>query len=166
MLRPWWRNACLWSQKYAVRVQVDPQELVSRGIGLDEVVRAIGESNVNLPTGALWGPEKAFTIEADGQLYRAADYRPVIVTYRGGLPVRLEELGNIIDGVENDRVAAWLVNQRAIMLAVQRQPGTNTVEVAEAVRSLLPALQAQLPASVSLQVLIDQSESIQSSSRR
>ena len=151
------------SQKYAVRVQVDPQELVSRGIGLDEVVRAIGESNVNLPTGALWGPEKAFTIEADGQLYRAADYRPVIVTYRGGLPVRLEELGNIIDGVENDRVAAWLVNQRAIMLAVQRQPGTNTVEVAEAVRSLLPALQAQLPASVSLQVLIDQSESIQSS---
>ena len=151
------------SQKYAVRVQVDPRELVARNIGLDEVATAIDAANANLPTGSLWGPTKAFTIEADGQLTRAADYRPVVVAYRDGQPVRLADLAVVSDGVENDRIAAWLVDQRAIMLAVQRQPGTNTVEVAAAVRALLPSFRAQLPASVSLAVLFDQSESIRDS---
>jgi hydrophobic/amphiphilic exporter-1 (mainly G- bacteria), HAE1 family len=151
------------SQKYAVRVQVDPQELVARGLGLDEVAGAIDNANSNLPTGALLGQNKAFTVETDGQLTRAADYRPLVVGYREGQPVRLGEIANVLDGVENDRVAAWLVNQRGIMLAVQRQPGTNTVEVAQAVRNLLPSFKAQLPASVSLKVLLDQSESIEAS---
>jgi hydrophobic/amphiphilic exporter-1 (mainly G- bacteria), HAE1 family len=151
------------SQKYAVRVAVDPQALVARGIGLDEVANAIDAANANMPTGSLWGPAKTYTIEADGQLTRAADYRSVVVTYRGGQPVRLEDLGEVTDGVENDRIAAWFVDQRAVMLAVQRQPGTNTVEVAGAVRDLLPSFRAQLPASVSLRILNDQSESIRAS---
>ena len=151
------------SQKYAVRVQLDPRELASRGIGLDEVSQAIRSANVNLPTGVLWGPDKAYTVQADGQLTTAAVYRPVIVSYRDGKPVRLEELGRVTDDVENNKTAAWWVDQRAIMLAVERQPGTNTVEVARRVRALLPALQEQLPASVSLKVLIDRSESIRES---
>jgi HAE1 family hydrophobic/amphiphilic exporter-1 len=151
------------SQKYAARVQLDPKALASRGIGLNEVAAAIQSANVNLPTGVLSGASQAFTIQASGQLLDAAAFRPVIVAYRDGLPVRLEELGRVIDGVQNEKSAAWFVDQRAIILAVQKQPGTNTVAVASAVRSLLPAFQEQLPASVSLQVLFDRSQSIRAS---
>jgi HAE1 family hydrophobic/amphiphilic exporter-1 len=111
----------------------------------------------------LSGASQAFTIQSSGQLLDAAAFRPIIVAYRDGQPVRLEELGRVIDGVQNDKTAAWFVDQRAIILAVQKQPGTNTVAVASAVRSLLPAFQEQLPASVSLQVLFDRSESIRAS---
>ncbi|MBN2360801.1 MAG: efflux RND transporter permease subunit [Deltaproteobacteria bacterium] len=151
------------AQKYAVRIQLDPRELQSRGLGIDEVTRAVKAANANLPTGMLYGAKKAFTVEASGQLERAADYEQVIVSYRNGRPVRLDELGRAIDSVENDKVAAWLVDQRAMMLAVFRQPGTNTVQVADAVSALLPSFRAQLPASVELQTIYDRSDSIRAS---
>jgi HAE1 family hydrophobic/amphiphilic exporter-1 len=155
------------SQKYAVRIHLDPRALAARGIGIDEVQTAIQNANVNLPTGALDGRYRAFTIETDGQLREADAYRPVVIAYRKGAPVRLEDVGQVEDSVENDRVAAWFSTrdqrQRAIVLAVQRQPGTNTVAVAKAVKELLPTFRGQLPASVSLGVLYDASESIEES---
>ena len=151
------------SQKYAVRVQLDPSRLASREIGLDEVSAAVQQGNVNLPTGTLWGRHQALTVEANGQLTDAAAYRPLIVTYRNGSPVRLEDLGRVIDGVENDKVASWFTGTRAIVLAVQRQPGTNTVEVVDAIKALLPAFKSQMAASVTLNVLFDRSESIRNS---
>jgi hydrophobic/amphiphilic exporter-1 (mainly G- bacteria), HAE1 family len=151
------------SQKYAVRVEVDPSALASRGIGIDEVMNAVANGNVNLPTGTLYGPHKAYTVNANGQLMNAEAYRPLIVAYRNGRPVRLNEIGRVIDSVENDKTAAWYIEQRSLVLAVQRQPGTNTVEVADAVKKLLPTMQLQLPASVSLRVLYDRSESIDES---
>ena len=153
------------AQKYAVRVQLDPKALASKGIGIDEVAKAVSKANVNLPTGTLYGPQRAFTVQATGQLFEASAYRPIIVAYRAGKPVRLEELGRVLDSVENDKIAAWFVNQRAIILAIQRQPGTNTVRVAKAIRELLPTFEAQLPASVSMHVLYDRSESIEESVR-
>jgi hydrophobic/amphiphilic exporter-1 (mainly G- bacteria), HAE1 family len=152
------------SQKYAVRVKLDPKALASRGIGIDEVERAVRAANVNLPTGVLQGQQQRFTVQATGQLTEAALYRPVIVAYHSGSPVRLEELGEVIDGVEDDRAASWYGDaeklQRSIVLAIQRQPGSNTVEVAAGVKRLLPILQQQLPPSVELHVLFDRSESI------
>ena len=151
------------TQKYAVRVQVDPTALASRGIGIDEVENAIAQGNVNLPTGNLDGPHQTVSVEASGQLFDAAAYRPLIVAYRNGSPVRLEELGRVIDSVENDKVAGWRTDTRAIVLAIQRQPGTNTVEVVDAIRALLPTFRAQLPASVSLNTLYDRSQTIRAS---
>lgn len=152
-------------QKYAVRVQLDPRALASREIGIDEVAAAVQRGNVNLPTGVLWGTHQAVTVQASGQLNDAAAYRPLVVTYRNGSPVRLEELGRVIDSVENDKVAAWFNNDRAIMLAVQRQPGTNTVEVVNNIRALLPTFRAQIPASISMHILHDRSASIRESVR-
>ncbi len=151
------------AQKYAVRIQLDPRALATRGLGIDEVSQAVQAANVNLPSGILYGPDKAYTLTTQGQLTRAAAYRPLVVAYRGGKPVRLEELGNVTDGVENNKTAAWFVNQRGIVLAIQRQPGTNTVEVASRVKQLLPTFVGQLPASVSLNVLFDRSLSIDES---
>lgn len=153
------------SQKYAVRIQLDPKALAFRGIGIDQVADAVRRANVNLPTGALYGTNRAFTVQATGQLTSAAPYRSIIIAYRGGNPVRLADVGTAIDGVESDKTAAWYVDERSVILAIQRQPGTNTVEVAGAVKRLLPAFQAQLPASVSLHVLYDRSESIRESVR-
>ncbi len=151
------------AQKYAVRIQLDPRALATRDIGIDEVTRAVNGANVNLPTGILWGPDRAYTLMANGQLMKAAQYRPVVVAYRDGKPVRLEELGTLKDGVENDKTAAWFVDQRAVILAIQRQPGTNTVEVVRDVKALLPMFEKRLPASVSLNVLIDRSAPINES---
>ncbi len=151
------------SQKYAVRVQVDPHALAYRGIGIDEVAQAIQNANVNLPTGTLYGTHEAFTVHANGQLTDAAAYRPVIVAYRDGAPVRLEEIGRVIDGVENDKVAGWVGAQRAVVLAIQRQPGTNTVEVVSAINRILPSLRAELPASVTITNLYSRADSIQAS---
>ena len=150
-------------QKYAVRIQVDPRQLATRGIGFDDVMRAVRSNNVNLPTGILWGPEKSYTIQTAGQLTSAEAYRPIVVTYRDGKPVRLEELGNVLDSVENNKTAAWFVDQRSIMLAIQKQPGTNTVAVARSVRELLPTFEQHLPASVSMHIVFDRSESIRDS---
>lgn len=153
------------AQKYAVRVQLDPTRLQAYGLGLDEVTQAVRQANVNLPTGTLWGSAKAYTVQAKGQLLSAEAYRPIIVAYRNGRPIRLEALGRVVDSVENDKTAAWFVDSRAVVLAIQKQPGTNTVEVARRVRELLPKFREQLPASVSLHVLFDRSESIRASVR-
>jgi len=155
------------SQKYAVRVQFDPMILSRLGLGISEAVAAIQRGNVNLPTGVLYGAHRAFTVEATGQLNNAQAYRPLIVAYRNGSPVRLDKIAHVIDGVENDKVAAWYVDpnsqKRAIALAIQRQPGTNTVEVANAVKQLLPTFKEQLPASVSVELLIDRTTAIKNS---
>ncbi len=151
------------SQKYAVRIQLDPTALASRGIGIDDVQAAIAKANVNLPTGTLQGSNQAFTVQATGQLTDAAAYRPLIVAYRNGSPVRLDQLGRVIDSVQNDMVATWHDNTRAIVLAIQRQPGTNTVEVVDSIRKLLPTFRAELPGGVAMSVLYDRSESIRAS---
>src|SRR5947209_2987843 len=151
------------SQKYAVRVQLDPAALASRGIGIDEVSSAVQKGNVNLPTGILWGRHEALTVEANGQLADAAASRPLIVAYREGSPVRLADVGQVLDGVENDKIASWFSGTRAIVLAVQRQPGTNTVEVVDGIKALLPTFRAQMPASVKLEILFDRSVSIRDS---
>jgi hydrophobic/amphiphilic exporter-1 (mainly G- bacteria), HAE1 family len=151
------------AQKYAVRVQLDPNALATRGIGIDEAQQAVQKANVNLPTGTLYGPDKAFTVQATGQLTTAEAYRPIIVAYRNGSPVRLEEIGNVIDSVENDKVASWFNNTRSVILSIQRQPGTNTVEVVDNIRKLLPSFRAQMPASVNLEILNDRSMTIRDS---
>ncbi len=151
------------AQKYAVRVQVNPKALSIRQIGIDEVANAVTNANVNLPTGTLWGSHNTFTVQATGQLMQASEYRSVIAGTRNGVPVRLEDLGRVIDGVENDKVAAWYNDARAITLAIQRQPGTNTVEVVDAVKELVTALRAEIPASIRLDVLYDRSISIRDS---
>jgi len=153
------------SQKYAVRVQLDPNALASRGIGIDEIASAIKSHNVNLPVGVLWGDYKAFIVKATGQLNDAAAYRPIIVAYRNGAPVRLDQLGKVVDGVENNKVASWYNGVRGIVLAVQRQPGTNTVEVVDGIRALLPTFRAEIPAAVKMDVLYDRSQSIRESVR-
>ena len=151
------------SQKAAVRIQLDPDALASRGIGINEVAQAVAQGNVNLPTGTLYGPFQAFTLETGGQLKEAGAYRPLVVAYRNGAPVRLRDIGSVVDGVENDKVASWYNKTRAIVLAIQKQPGTNTVEVVDAIRLLLPTFRAQMPASVDLAILYDRSVSIRGS---
>jgi HAE1 family hydrophobic/amphiphilic exporter-1 len=151
------------SQKYAVRVQLNPNALTSLGIGIGQVADAIANANVNLPTGTLSGNYQAFTVNATGQLLNAAKYRPLIVAYRNGSPIYLDQLGKVLDSVENDKVASWYKDKRAMILAIQRQPGINTVQVVDAIKTLLPTFRAQIPASVELNILYDRSESIRNS---
>jgi HAE1 family hydrophobic/amphiphilic exporter-1 len=151
------------SQKYAVRIGLDPNALAAHGIGIEQVQNAVEQANVNLPTGTLEGPEKSLQVQATGQLQDAAAYRSIIVAYQNGSPIRLEELGKVVDSVQNDKVASWFNNQRAIVLAIQRQPGTNTIAVVDNVKKLLPSFREQMPASVDLNVLFDRSESIRAS---
>ncbi len=150
-------------QKYAVRIQVDPKALASRGLGISEVGDAVKSQNVNLPTGTLYGAHKAVTVQATGQLTDAAAYRPVIVAYRNGQPVRLADLGRVINSVENDKIASWYKNSRAIVLAIQRQPGTNTIQVVDSIKKILPTLRSQIPASVKVDTLYDRSATIRES---
>jgi HAE1 family hydrophobic/amphiphilic exporter-1 len=150
-------------QKYAVRVQLDPTSLANRGIGIDEVADAIGNQNVSMPTGTLWGPNRASTIQANGQLQNASEFRQMVVAYRKGAPVHLDEIGNVMDDVENNKVASWYNGDRAVVLAIQRQPGTNTVAVANGVKDLLASLRAQIPPSVEIQTLYDKSIPIEES---
>src|SRR5262245_31546888 len=132
----------LGAQKYAVHVQMDPHAMASRQIGINEVETALRAWNVNLPTGSIIGPQRAFTLQASGQLMSAEQFRSVVVAYRRGSPVRLDELGTIIDSVEDDKTASWFYthhsNNRAIVLAIQRQPGTNTIAVTDGVKNLIP----------------------------
>jgi len=155
--------AVIGSQKYAVRVQLDPDLVANRGIGIEEVSAAVQKGNVNLPTGTLYGRQQALTVQASGQLTEAAAYRPLIVAYENGSPVRLEELGRVIDSVENDKIASWFRDRRSIILTVQRQPGTNTVEVVDSIKKLVPTFRAQMPASVNLDIIYDRSQSIRDS---
>ncbi|HXN16971.1 MAG TPA: efflux RND transporter permease subunit [Candidatus Binatus sp.] len=151
------------SQKYAVRIQLDPQALATRQIGIDDVHTAVQNANVNLPVGTLYGEHRAFTLQANGQLTHASLYRPLIVAYRNGSPVRLEDLGKVYDSVQNDRVANWWNDTESVVLAIERQPGTNTVEVVDAVKQLLPQFRAIIPPSVQMQILYDASDSIRNS---
>src|SRR5437867_517849 len=155
------------AKKYAVHVKLDPKALASRRVGIDEVSNAIQSGNVNLPTGILYGTHQAFTVQANGQLTKAADYAPLIVTYRNGAPVRLGELGSVEDGVEVDKTANWFYDskglRRSVVLAIQRQPGTNTVEVVDSIKQLMPSFRAVIPPSVYIDSLYDRSLSIRSS---
>jgi HAE1 family hydrophobic/amphiphilic exporter-1 len=151
------------SQKYAVRAQLDPRALATLGVGIDEVQSAIAQANVNLPTGTIYGQHQSFSVQATGQLTNAAAYRPLIVAYRNGSPIRLEQLGRVIDSVQTDKVASWYKDERAVILAIQRQPGTNTIEVVDSIKRILPNFMAQLPASVNLNVLYDRSASVRHS---
>src|SRR5215218_9792592 len=151
------------SMKYAVRIQIDPQELTSRNIGIDEVSTAIENGNVNLPTGILWGTDKAYSVESQGQLNNAADFGALVVTYRDGAPVRLRDLGRVIDSIQDTKRASWFNGQRAVVLAVQRQPGTNTVAVAERVKAEVERLRPQIPPAIDIATLNDRSLTVKAS---
>ncbi|HJY85435.1 MAG TPA: efflux RND transporter permease subunit [Candidatus Acidoferrales bacterium] len=151
------------SQKYAVHVQFDPKALAYRKIGIDEAAAAVVHGNAYLPTGTLYGPHQAYTVQANGQLTTASHYNTLIIAYRNGSPVRLSEIGRALDSVQNDKLASWFNNRRAIVLAIQRQPGTNTVEVVDSIKKLLPTFRLQMPPSVNLNVLYDRSVSIRDS---
>ena len=151
------------AQKFAVRIDVDPTQLAARQIGIDQVAQAVAGANVNRPTGTLFGPDRNFVVQTSGQLMYADQYRPIAVTYRNGSPVRLSEVANVYDGVENPRNASWYNGMPTIYLAIARQPGTNTVEVVDRIKALLPDLQAQLPAALQLDIRSDRSVSIRES---
>ena len=151
------------AQKYAVRVQVDPQALASRQIGIDEVTTALQAGNSNTPTGTLYGATNTFTILSNGKLSSASQFSPMIVAYRNGAPVRLNELGLVTDSVQDNRTASWYNGNRAIVLAILRQPGTNTVEVVDNIKKVLPQLEQQIPAAITVNTLYDRSVSIRAS---
>src|SRR5579863_3858207 len=149
--------------KFAVRVQLDPTKMDKRNISATDVQNALNLHNANLPTGTLWGAHQAFNVETNGQLLKAEAYEPLIVAYRGGAPVRLGELGRVIDSIENDKNINWFDRSRSIVLQVFRQPGTNTVQIVDRINVLLPQLRSQLPPAVNLDVFYDRSESIRQS---
>lgn len=168
------------SQKYAVRILLDPQSLSAKGIGLDEVADAINNGNANLPTGNLYGNQQNLTLQANGQLQTADAYRSLAVTYRNNAPVQLGDLGQVMDSVENDKVASWYFSRslgakrqeakagdfpgrRAIVLAIQKQPGVNTVATVNQIKKILPSFEKQLPAALTMEVLFDRSLPIQES---
>jgi len=151
------------AQKFAVRAQMDPEAMADRGIGVDDVSGAIRNGNPNTPVGTLYGPYTNLTLKTNDQLPDAAAFRPLIVAFRNGAPVRLQDVANVVDSVENNKVASWFNGRRGVTLAVQRQPGTNTVAVVDAIRQLMPQLKQQLPAAVSLDILYDRSTSIRQS---
>jgi len=151
------------AQKYALRAQLDPSLLASRQIGLDEVSAALQSGNTNLPTGTLYGQNHTFTILSNGQRMNSQQFAPMVVAYRNGSPVRLNELGRVTDSVQNDKTASWFNGVRAIVLAIQKQPGTNTVAVVDSIKKLLPRLQDHIPAAVQIDTLYDRSVSIRAS---
>ncbi|MEN3338850.1 MAG: hypothetical protein V7647_2526 [Acidobacteriota bacterium] len=151
------------AQKPAVRIDLDPMQLASRLVGVDQVAQAISGANSNRPTGTLYGPNRNYVVQAQGQLLDAGGYKDIVVAYRNGSPVRLDEVAHVYAGVENERNVSWYNGTRAIYLAIQRQPGTNTVEVVDAIKQLLPELTAQLPAPIQLAIRSDRSVSIRES---
>jgi hydrophobic/amphiphilic exporter-1 (mainly G- bacteria), HAE1 family len=153
------------AQKRAVRIRLDPQALAARGVAIDDVAHAIASANVNMPTGILWGPNRTATVQASGQLQTADDFGNIAIAAREGRTLRLRDLGDVFESVQNDKVASWYRGQRSIVLAIQRQPGTNTVQVVDAVNRLLARMRSELPASVETHPLYDRSTSIRSSVR-
>jgi len=151
------------AQKFAVRIDVDPRQLAAHELDFDQLASAVGRGSVNRPTGTLYGPDRTFAVKSDGQLINAEGFQHLIVAYRNGRPIRLEEVAHVYDGVENDKTASWYNDARTIYLAVQRQPGTNTVEIVDSIRAQLPLLQAQLPAALRLVIRSDRSQSIRES---
>jgi hydrophobic/amphiphilic exporter-1 (mainly G- bacteria), HAE1 family len=153
------------AQKFAVRVQVDPEAAAARGVSFDDVRTAVARANSSVPVGTLTGPRQNVVLQASGQLDKAADYHSVVVAWRNGAPVKLNEVGRIIDSVENDKIASWFNGQRSIVLGIQRQPDANTVAVVDAIKDRLPSFRAQIPASIDLQVLMDRSKGVRESVR-
>ncbi|MGA9422391.1 MAG: efflux RND transporter permease subunit, partial [Rhodanobacteraceae bacterium] len=151
------------SQKYAVRIDLDPDAMAGRGIGIDEVATAAAAGNVNLPTGTLYGPDRIYNVMVDGQLKQAATFRNLIVTYRNGAPVRLKDIGRVYDGVQDDKRAATINGQPCVVLAIQKQPGTNTIKVVNDIRATLPTFKKILPAGADFTVTHDRSENIRES---
>jgi HAE1 family hydrophobic/amphiphilic exporter-1 len=152
------------SAKYAVRVQVDPDRLNAKHLGLNEVDAALHGWNVNTPVGTLYGAHTAFNIQANGQLMHAEDYRPLVVAWRNGAPVRLEEIATVIDSIENDKNASWANTsttvERAVQLGIMRQAGSNTIKITDDIKRVIPTLQAHLPPSVTLKIRGDRSNNI------
>ncbi len=151
------------SAKFAVRVQLDPSALAQRGIGIDEVQQAINTGNSNSPAGVLMGPNQSFTLQATGQLKNAAEFRALVVAYRNGMPVRLGDLGNVFDGLQNMRGMSELNGRSNISLAIIRQPGANTVATAKSVAAEMQELLPQLPPSVKVETIFNRAESIEHS---
>jgi hydrophobic/amphiphilic exporter-1 (mainly G- bacteria), HAE1 family len=151
------------SQKFAVRIQVDPNKLAARQIGIDDVVNAIQRGNVDLPVGTLDAPNQAFTLVSDGQLKNAEAFKPLVVAYRNSAPVRLQDVGTVLDSVENTKVASWFKDKPAIILGVQRQAGANVVEVVDSIKEILPQLREQIPQSIKLEVFFDRTQGIRES---
>ena len=151
------------SQKYAVRIDLDPGAMATRGLGIDQVSAAVGSGNVDLPTGTLYGADRTYNVMVNGQFEGAKPFSDLIVSYQNGAPVRLRDIGKVYDGVQNDKLAAWVDGTRGILLAIQKQPGVNTIAVVERIRAVLPAFQRILPAGVEMKVFYDRTESIRAS---
>jgi len=149
--------------KYAVRISIDPDRLAVAGIGIDQVQKAVTEANVNQSTGTLYGPNQQFQVRNQGQLLRAAPYNDIVLAWRNGAPIRLGDVGLAYDSVQNDQLASWYNHDRSVVLAVQRQPGANTVATIDRIKAVLPSFIAGLPPSVKLNVLYDRSQSIRAS---
>jgi HAE1 family hydrophobic/amphiphilic exporter-1 len=156
------------AQKYAARVDLDPPALATRGIGVDEVAGAIQRGNSNRPAGILYGPDRNFIVQPqNSQLYDAAGLKPLVIAYRNGTPIRLEEVARVYDGVENDQTGSWFSDaqgsERIMYLAIQKQPGTNVVQVVDSIRAFLPELQAELPPAITVRIRGDRSVAIRES---
>ncbi|WP_342257059.1 MULTISPECIES: efflux RND transporter permease subunit [unclassified Rickettsia] len=151
------------SQQYAIRVQLDPSKLAANMIGIEEVANAIMQGNVNQPTGALYGKDIYSTILVPGQLQNAQEYNDLILMYRNGNPLFLNNIGVAIDSVANNKIAAWYNDKPGIILAIQKQPNTNTLEIIDSIKEILPSLRQQIPAGVDINILFDRSDSIKES---
>ncbi|HEY9684639.1 MAG TPA: efflux RND transporter permease subunit [Oculatellaceae cyanobacterium] len=151
------------SQQFAVRVQVDPQRLAAYGLGMDDVMNAVANANQNQPTGTLWGKQQAFTIQSNGQLLNAASYQPIIIGMHGTAPIRLSQVARVIDSVQNDKEAGTYNRTPAVILAVLKQPGSNTIQVVDEIKKVLPSFREQIPPSVSVEIMYDQSQTIRNS---
>src|SRR6202012_4689718 len=151
------------SAKFAVRIQADPDALAARKIGIDTLMNAVSSANVNLATGALNGPTRSTVIHTGGQLNNAAEFNDQVVAFQNGAPVRLKDVGRAVDGLENPYGQSWYKNQPAIVMAVFRQPGSNVVGVIDNIKKILPQFQANLPPSVTLDVVFDRSQVIRAS---
>ncbi len=150
-------------QKPAIRVQVDPQALAARGIGLEDVRNVISGANVDQPKGTLNSPRQTYTLNTNDQLLTPEAYDSLILAYRNGSPVRVRDVGKAIDGPENNLIAGWYNHQRAIILAIQRQPGANVVDTVQRVKAMLPVLQASIPSAIKVNVISDRTETIRAS---
>jgi len=151
------------SAKYAVRVQADPAKLAAYQIDLEQVRGALATGSINLPAGSLYGYSKAYTVQSDSQLTNAAQFGRLIVTYKNGSPVHLDEVAHVFDSVASEKTKFWINGKESIVLAVQKQPGSNTVQVADSVKALLPILQQSIPAGVEIGRAFDASQNIRES---
>jgi hydrophobe/amphiphile efflux-1 (HAE1) family protein len=150
-------------QKPAVRVQLDPQALAARGINLEDVRTALGQANVDLPKGTLNSPRQTYTLNTNDQLLKADDYANLVIAYRNGAPVRIRDVGRAVSAPENDLIAGWYNQKRAVILAIQRQPGANVINTVNRIKAMMPVLQASIPPAVKVNIISDRTETIRAS---